>query len=72
MNLIDYPILATLILLVLAPSLGQLSAVNQLSAQPISVENGPTFVCNLMDGRATAVGIGGADLGVCGHHGASI
>ena len=33
------------------------SVVNQPSAQP-------TFVCNLMDGRAAAVGIRGADLGV--------
>ena len=28
------------------------------------VETGPTFICNLIDDRAVALGIGGADLGV--------
>jgi hypothetical protein len=39
-------------------------AVNQSSVQPLTIEKGPTFVCNLMDRQAAAVGIGGADLGV--------
>ena len=32
--------------------------------QQIAIETGPTFICNLMDQRALALGIGGADLGV--------
>ena len=32
--------------------------------QQIAIETGPTFICNLMDDRAVALGIGGADLGV--------
>ena len=35
-----------------------------VAAQQIVVETSPTFVCNLMDDRAVALGIGGADLGV--------
>jgi hypothetical protein len=39
-------------------------AVNQPSVQPLTIEKGPGFICNLMDDRAVAVGIHGADLGV--------
>jgi len=46
-------------------SLQQVGAAgNQPSAQALTIERGPSFVCNLMDGRAVAVGIRGADLGV--------
>ena len=38
--------------------------VNQPSVQPLTIEKGPSFVCNLMDDLAVAVGIHGADLGV--------
>ena len=35
-----------------------------VAGQQIAIETGPTFICNLMDHRAEALGIGGADLGV--------
>ncbi len=35
-----------------------------VAAQQIAIKTTPTFVCNLMDDRAVALGIGGADLGV--------
>jgi hypothetical protein len=33
-------------------------------AQQITIETAPTFVCNLIDDRAVALGVGGADLGL--------
>jgi hypothetical protein len=39
-------------------------AVLPVAGQQIAIETGPTFICNLMDDRAAALGIGGADLGV--------
>jgi hypothetical protein len=33
-------------------------------AQQIAIETAPTFVCNLIDDRAVALGIAGADVGV--------
>ena len=35
-----------------------------VAGQQIAIETSPTFVCNLMDYRAVALGIRGADLGV--------
>jgi hypothetical protein len=35
-----------------------------VAEQQITKETTPTFVCNLMDGRAVALDIRGADLGV--------
>ena len=35
-----------------------------VAAQQVTIETAPTFVCNLMDHRAVALGIGGADDGV--------
>ena len=39
-------------------------AINQPTVQPLTIEKDPRFICNLMDDRAVAVGIHGADLGV--------
>jgi hypothetical protein len=41
-----------------------LYALLPVMGQQIAVETAPSFVCNLMDDRAAALGIGGADLGV--------
>jgi hypothetical protein len=35
----------------------------QLPVQSITIDEGPTFVCNFIDDRAKALGIGGADTG---------
>ena len=35
-----------------------------VAGQQIAIETDPTFICNLMDNRAVALGIRGADLGV--------
>ena len=45
-------------------SLYAVSPVGVAGQQLISIETSPAFLCNLMDGRAVALGIHGADLGV--------
>ena len=60
-------ILPIILVLVTVPNvMAQTTSITNLQsrAQQIAIKTGPSFVCNLMDYRAVAVGIGGADLGV--------